>query len=108
MKLVVDYLKSLLKKGDTIILGCSGGPDSMCLLSLLMKENINIIVAHVNHHVRKESDEEYSYLKSFFEKNNITFEGLDLYELPKDNFESIARKKRYEFFESFVCKILFN
>ena len=43
MKLVVDYLKTLLKKGDTIILGCSGGPDSMCLLSLLMKENINII-----------------------------------------------------------------
>ncbi len=104
MKLVVDYLKSLLKKGDTIILGCSGGPDSMCLLSLLMKENINVIVAHVNHHVRKESDEEYSYLKSFCEKNNITFEGLDLYDLPKDNFESIARKKRYEFFESLYNK----
>ncbi len=104
MKLVVDYLKSLLKKGDTIILGCSGGPDSMCLLSLLMKENINVIVAHVNHHVRKESDEEYSYLKSFCEKNNITFEGLDLYNLPKDNFESIARKKRYEFYESLYKK----
>ena len=104
MKLVVDYLKSLLKKGDTIILGCSGGPDSMCLLSLLMKENINIIVAHVNHHVRKESGEEYSYLKSFCEKNNIIFEGLDLYDLPKDNFESIARKKRYEFFETLYNK----
>ena len=104
MKLVVDYLKSLLASGDTIILGCSGGPDSMCLLSLLMKENISIVVAHVNHHVRKESNEEYSYLKSFCEKNNITFEGLDLYDLPKDNFESVARKKRYEFFESLYNK----
>lgn len=104
MKLVVDYLKSLLASGDTIILACSGGPDSMCLLSLLMHENVNVIVSHVNHHVRKESDEEYSYIKSFCEKNNITFEGLDLYDLPKDNFESIARKKRYEFFESLYNK----
>ena len=104
MKLVVDYLNQLLKKNDTVILGCSGGPDSMCLLSLLMDLEINVICAHVNHHVRKEADEEYEYVKSFCSKNNITFECLDLYDLPKENFESIARKKRYEFFEQLYKK----
>ena len=53
----IDYLNKLLKDGDTILLGCSGGPDSMCLLHILCdirkKKDINIIVAHVDHNVRK-------------------------------------------------------
>ena len=51
------YLKQILKQGDTIVIGVSTGPDSMCLLYLLEKIQklipIKIIFAHVNHHVRK-------------------------------------------------------
>ena len=106
MKLVVDELHSLLNDNDTIIVATSGGPDSMCLLSLVMSLNkkINIICAHVNHHVRKESDEEYEYVKSFCESNNIIFEGMDILEYSSDNFESEARKKRYTFFEELYTK----
>ena len=51
MKLVVDELHSLLNDNDTIIVATSGGPDSMCLLSLVMSLNkkINIICAHVTY-----------------------------------------------------------
>ena len=38
------YLENLLVDGDTVVLGLSGGPDSMCLLDILLKikKNINI------------------------------------------------------------------
>ena len=49
---------------DIIIVGCSGGPDSMALLDMLIKirdkYNLTIIVAHVNYNVREDSlDSEY-------------------------------------------------
>ena len=57
----LNYLKSILSLDSTVVVGVSGGPDSMCLLHLLcdLKEQLNlkIIVAHMNHKVRKESDE---------------------------------------------------
>ena len=47
--------------GDKIVIGCSTGPDSMALVDLLMglrkKYNLFLIVAHVNHNVRKESND---------------------------------------------------
>ena len=52
---------NLIQKGDKIVIGVSGGPDSMCLLDSLYclkdKLNIEIIVAHINHKIRKEAYE---------------------------------------------------
>ncbi len=59
MQEVYDYLlKQInLKDEDSVVVGVSGGPDSMALLSILLelkKEiNLNIICAHINHNVRK-------------------------------------------------------
>ena len=62
MKDTLNFLNNLLKKEDVIIVACSGGPDSMCLLNVLnsLTENLNlkIICAHVNHGLRKESIKE--------------------------------------------------
>ena len=62
MKKVIDFLKENLDKNASIVVACSGGPDSMCLLDLVTKLkdelNLNIIVAHVNHKLRSESEEE--------------------------------------------------
>ena len=57
MKETIAYLKSLLKDNDTIVVGLSGGPDSMCLLDILLSlnKNIKIICAHINHNIREES-----------------------------------------------------
>ena len=53
---------NLIEKGDSIVIGVSGGPDSICLLNVLneLKEELDfkIFVAHINHMIRKEADEE--------------------------------------------------
>ena len=107
MKEAEIFLNNLLNKNDTIVLGVSGGPDSMCLLSMLLKYkdkyNLKIICAHVNHKVRKESEEEKVFVENYALINNIIFEYTELeYE---DGFsEDIARKKRYKFFDELVSK----
>lgn len=103
MEIEMNFLKSILKKGDVVVIACSGGPDSMCLLSLVneIKEeyNLQIICAHVNHKLRKESDTEAQMVTEFAQKNNIQFELLELNEYLTSNFsEQEARNKRYNFF----------
>lgn len=44
-----------LVKGGPIIVGVSGGPDSLCLMELLRQAGYQIIVAHFNHQLRPES-----------------------------------------------------
>ena len=84
MKEVIDLLKKHLNDGDSIIVGCSGGGDSMCLLSLLALnfKNINIICSHINHNVREESKEEYLYVKEYCKDRNIIFEGITRFSIP--------------------------
>ena len=105
MEDVIKYIKSLnIYEDDNVVLACSYGPDSMCLLDILKKLNINVIVAHVNHKYRKESDKEYNDLKKYCEDNNLSFEGKILTEEVKGNREEFYRKFRYDFFAELVKK----
>ena len=93
---------SKLLKNKTVIVSCSGGPDSMALLSIVNNikdtNNINVIVAHVNHKVRKESDEEAVMVEKYALENNDLFELYEIKEYhEKANFHEDARKIRYEF-----------
>ena len=98
----MEYLNKLLNDDDTVVLGVSGGPDSMCLLSLLLRVreqvNIKIVVCHVNHMVRKEALEEEAFVRKFALDNKCFFELKTLAKIEK-NFEAEARKLRYEFFK---------
>lgn len=102
------YLNSLLNNNDIIVVACSGGPDSMCLLHLLceLKEkfNLKIIVAHVNHKLRVESNDEALFVKNVCEKNNIEYEYMEILEYNNSNIENDAREKRYKFFNELVLK----
>ena len=110
---------NLLKNNDKIIVGVSGGPDSMCLLDSLIKlknifsEKYNIsyslVVAHVNHMIREESKNEKIYVENFCKKYDIPFYYLK--EDVKNNSkkekmaeEAYGRKIRYEFFENVRIK----
>lgn len=72
-KTITEY--NLLEKNDSIVVGVSGGPDSMTLLTVLLelKElyNLKIYVAHINHMIRENAIKDEEYVKEFCNKNNI-------------------------------------
>ena len=101
---------SLIQNGDKLVLGVSGGPDSITMLDILCKikkeEKIKfeIVVAHINHQIRKEANEDEKYVKEFCEKNEIKFFVLriDVKEYANNNkigLEEAGRKVRYDFFD---------
>jgi len=109
MKDTYKFLHSLLKSEDKIVIGLSGGPDSMCLLHVLMslknEYNLTIICAHINHGLRIESENEKIFVEEFCKKNNVIFEYLKIDNYKNNKFsEDEARRKRYKFFDDIVKK----
>lgn len=102
----LDLSKYNIKNNDYIVVGVSGGSDSVALLDLLLNsiDHSKIVVAHVNHHVRIESDIEEEYLKNFCLEKNIIFETTKFLEYKENNFENEARKRRYKFYENLLLK----
>lgn len=107
----------LIKNGDNIVVGVSGGPDSMTLLNVLinLKEELNfkMTVAHINHMIRIEAEEETRYVENFCEEKNIEcfVKKEKVVELAKTNkigTEEAGRKLRYEFFEEVLKKVNAN
>ena len=105
----LEFLKENINKNDIVVVACSGGPDSMCLLSLVneLKNELNlkIIVAHVNHKLRIESEEEKEMVENYSKKNNLIFELLEITKYSNNKFsEEDARKRRYDFFNKLIKK----
>ncbi len=96
------------RQNDRIVIGCSSGPDSMALVDMLLKirdkYNLFLVIAHVNHNVRKESYEEAEFLKDYCFINKLLFESMVIEEYGDDNFHNEARNIRYNFFENLVHK----
>ena len=78
---VLDTIKkyNLIEDGDRVVVGVSGGPDSISLLDILNKFkknkilNFEIVVAHVNHQIREEANDDEEYVRDYCEKNKIIF-----------------------------------
>ncbi len=110
MDTVLDYLVNSIKisNNDIIVIGNSGGPDSMFLLTALLKlrekYNLKLVCAHVNHNVREESDSEQVFLLNYCNDHNIVFETMKIENYGDDNFHNQARNIRYNFFEDLVKK----
>ncbi len=108
MEEVYNFIRNKisLKPGDVIVVGTSGGPDSMSLLYILNEfknlMDLKLVCAHVNHNRRDESDQEQDDLEKFCKKNKIIFECRKIEKWGDDNFENEARTVRYNFFEELV------
>ena len=112
---VINTIKkyNLIEKGDSIVIGVSGGPDSICLLHILneLKQELNfkIYVAHINHMIRKEADEETEYVKNFCKNLEVEcyIKRIDVIKIAnnlKRGTEETGRQIRYEFFNEVLKK----
>ncbi|MBP1932479.1 tRNA lysidine(34) synthetase TilS [Ammoniphilus resinae] len=100
--------KRLLSKHEKILVGVSGGVDSLVLLDVLHKlskeEQWTVCAAHLDHQFRgQESAEDARYVQQFCKERNIpcATESIDVPKLIKDSKENpqeVARKARYEFY----------
>ena len=112
LKTIQKY--NLIQNGDSIVIGVSGGPDSMTLLNVLinLKQKLGIskiVVATVNHMIREEAEEETKFVENFCESHGIDFylKKVDVQEearSKKISTELAGRNARYDFFEEILKK----
>ena len=103
-KKIANFLKSQnLIIDKPVIVAVSGGADSVSLLYALYNLGYKVILAHVNHHKRKESEIEEEAMKNLASSLNIPFELLPYYYDGLDNFHNDSHNARYNFFKS-LCE----
>ncbi len=104
MEKIINNLRDKIGN-NKVVIACSTGVDSSVLLDITKKalKKEQIIIAHVNHGVRKESNDEETYIRQIAKMENIKLyvEHLDKI---TNNFEEEARNKRYQFFISIAKK----
>ena len=97
--------RGLLSPGDTIVVGVSGGPDSLCLLDILarlaLRHHLTLHVAHLNHALRPEAIAEADFVREQSEKRGLQFhlrtlDAAQWSEHPQ-SVEETARNARYDF-----------
>ena len=100
--------KELLAPGDRVILGLSGGADSVCLF-LMLKElsaewNLTLVPVHINHNLRGEdalSDQHFCETLCREHKVPLTVVSVPVAELAAEHgwtLEEAGRNARYEAF----------
>ena len=106
---------NLIESNDIIVVGFSGGPDSVFLVEMLKKLqhffNFKIYLVHINHLLRGEdadSDENFSF--EYAKKNNleIFIKRIPVKEIAKEigkTLEEVGREERYKFFSEIYEKV---
>lgn len=108
---VKQYIESnrMLSKGEKVVLGVSGGADSVCLFFVLLALSdiyqLELHVVHVNHMIRgKEADADQEYVESICKENDVPFHFVkeDVKCYAKEHHlseEEAGRNIRYQAFE---------
>jgi tRNA(Ile)-lysidine synthase len=109
---VLDRVEATVRKfrmfsqGDRVGVAVSGGRDSVCLLDLLCrlapKWRLQLVVLHVNHRLRPESDEEEAFVRALAARYGLDCI-VDRPALGAGNLEEAAREARLQFFRRSGC-----
>jgi tRNA(Ile)-lysidine synthase len=115
VKALIDEY-SLIPANALVVLGLSGGPDSVCLFYILndLKKELGfeLVCAHVNHGLRgEESDADELYVQNLCIENKVPLEVLvleagELSEKKGVTVEEAARLVRYNFFEDQISRYI--
>ncbi len=91
-------------KTGTYIIAVSGGVDSVVLLDVLSRnKNLQLIVAHFEHGIRRDSNDDLEFVKNLAKKYDLTFEFAHG-NLGKNASEETARNARYNFLRATKAK----
>ena len=104
----------ILQYGDSVILGVSGGADSICMLYLLKdissEMNLTLYVVHINHHIRgKQAQHDADYVKDVCRKLNVDFKQIDadvplMVKQTGMTEEEAGRQARYKAFHIYLIR----
>jgi len=91
-----------LVKDRPVLVGVSGGTDSLALLYLLFSAGYTVVVAHFNHHLRPDADDDARFVEETARRLGCAFfagEGdvAALAQVEKLSIEAAARQARYRF-----------
>lgn len=102
------FAAKLIKRGDVVLAGFSGGPDSVCLLHFLhylsKEKHFSVVALHVNHGLRgKDADADQKFARAFCKQQGIEFLSVKINakKIAKEHDlspEHAARKGRYQAF----------
>ncbi|MHB9055164.1 MAG: tRNA lysidine(34) synthetase TilS [Paludibacteraceae bacterium] len=106
LKKVREFILSnqLLQPGERVLVGVSGGIDSVVLLNILLKSGYECIVAHCNFHLRgSESDRDEKFVENLAKDYGILYKKIDFDTINyarsnKISIEMAARELRYGWF----------
>ena len=106
---------NLIENNDIIVVGFSGGPDSVFLVEMLKKLqhffNFKIYLVHINHLLRgKDADSDENFSFEYAKKNNleIFIKRIPVKEIAKEvgkTLEEVGREERYKFFSEIYEKV---
>lgn len=109
---------SMLSQGDSVLIGLSGGPDSVCLLSILnsLKTTlgIHLFAAYIDHGLRPdETPHEIEFCKNMCSANNIPFQTkpIDVFSYSKKmgmSKQEAARDLRYQVLDGIALELGIN
>lgn len=103
----------MIHRGDRIVVGVSGGQDSVALLDLLERVkqmySLELVVAHLNHQLRPSSSRDEEAVRSLCLKYRLPFysKKVDIASLAlkqKDSLENVARNVRLSFFQEIAAE----
>lgn len=97
----------LIEPGDTVVVACSGGPDSICLLTLLYElkdqQSFSLEACHFNHKLRGEDgDSDEQFVKKYCKDMGIPLTVGERAASETVKNEEDAREIRYSFFEKIL------
>ncbi len=93
-------INQYIKPDEPVIIGISGGPDSVYLLLQALKKTSNVIVAHINHKTRGRANTlDQKFVEGLAKNHNLTFELHTVEHRVSGNQEQYYRRERYAFFE---------
>lgn len=105
---MLDNMESILRdqcglvRDRPVIVGVSGGPDSLCLMEAIRQAGYSLVVAHFNHRLRAESDSEATMVEQTAARLMIAsiVDGGDVRGYAEEHgmsLEEAARHMRYTF-----------